>query len=139
MSLVQEIKKIKSSPKELRQFGLTLGSFFALLGSIALWKQSANAKALLMTAGAFLFFGILWPSVLKPFQKMWMGLALVMGAVMSRVILCALFFLVITPIGLITRLLGKDFLTRSWDPDKGSYWTDRPQTELDPKHYENQF
>ena len=139
MSLINEINNIDCSPKALRKFGLTLGIFFAVVGAIALWRHHAPAPAFFAAAGFFLFFGQVWPVVLKPLQKCWMGLAVVMGAVMSRVVLCVLFYLVVTPIGLLTRCFGKDFLNVTWDRNKESYWIERPTEKSDSKHYENQF
>ena len=139
MSLTQEIKEIKSSPKELREFGCTLGIFFAVIASISLWRHHGRAPVFFILAVIFLFFGIFLPIILKPFQKIWMGLALLMGAVMSRVILCILFYLVVTPIGLLARCFGKDFLSQSRDRNRESYWIDRPTEKQDALYYEKQF
>lgn len=56
-----------------------------------------------------------------------------------RLILVLLFYLVITPIGVITRLFGKDFLDRRIEKDKGTYWIPRKRAEMRKERYETQF
>lgn len=137
--LLQELKKIKSSDKDLRQFGVTLGVCFAGLAAIFWWKGKLFFWILAAVSGCFLGAALILPRILKPVQKIWMGLALVMGAVMSRVILCLLFYLVVTPIGWAVRLVKKDFLNRSLNLSKKSYWIDRSTPIMDESRYEKQF
>ncbi len=137
--LFQELKNLKSSDKDLRRFGLTVGFCFAVLAAIFWWKEKASFGMLGGVSGSLLGAALIRPRVLKPIQKIWMGLALVMGAVMTRVILCLLFYLVVTPIGLVVRLVKKDLLNQSLDPSKKSYWVDRSTPIEDKKRYEQQF
>jgi len=58
---------------------------------------------------------------------------------MTRIILSLLFYLIITPIGLISRLLGKQFLELRWNKLKGSYWNIRKKENYITDHYEKQF
>jgi len=59
-------------------------------------------------ATAILLLDMIWPSFFKPLAKLWFGLSHVLGTVMSKVILTLAFFLVLTPMGLLRSLLGKD-------------------------------
>jgi hypothetical protein len=79
------------------------------------------------------------PIVLKPLQKVWMTIAVVIGWVMARVVLTLLFFVVFTPMGLIARLFGKDFLILKRRGAGQSYWHPRKPGEYDPKRSEMQF
>ena len=68
----------------------------------------------------------------------WMAFAVVFGWVMTRIILSALFFFIITPIGIFTRLIGKDFLFLK-HRDENSYWNKRDRTHEFNQNYEKQF
>jgi len=83
--------------------------------------------------------GFLFPRALKYVYIAWMSAAIVLGFVVSNVILTVFFFLVITPIGLITRLLGKDFLALKIDREAPSYWISRARPSKTPAEYEQQF
>jgi hypothetical protein len=62
-----------------------------------------------------------------------------MGAVMSRVLLGIIFYLVITPLGLAARLTGKQFLDLKFKEVKPSYWIERTRSKKVPSDYEKQF
>lgn len=137
-AILDDIKKIKSGKKELREFGTVMGCFFAILGGLLFWRH----RPYLWAGGLCLFFftfGFLWPFALKPLQKAWMALAVSMGFVMSRVILSVLFFGVLTPLSLISRLLGKKYLDLSFrKPGEATYWT-RAQAKHEKEYYERQY
>jgi len=137
--VIAEIKKIESSKKKLREFGLLVGGVLCALG-ILLWWRGRGTFPYFLTPGILLVItGAVIPVILKPIQKAWMTLAILMGWVMTRVLLSVLFFLAITPIGLILRLTGKDILDQKLEPKKQSYWKIRPQTPRVPSDYEKQF
>ena len=137
--LLQEIKNIKSTKRELRNFGLTLGIAFGLLGILFIWKGNPSYFYLFALSGFLLVFGIVFPVVLKPFQKLWMTIALIIGYIMTRVILCLLFYLIITPISLTSRIFGTKFLDIKIEKSKSSYWIERKQDTLDKEKYEKQY
>ena len=118
------MKKIKKTNKELRKFGLTLAVAFALFGFLFLWRGKPAAPYLLGIAGFFLVFGLLLPRVLAPIEWLWMKMAHAMGWVVTRVLLTITFFLVITPLGFLMRLMGKFQLRLKFDPGIDSYWED---------------
>lgn len=137
--LIQEIKDIKSGKKELREFGITLFIVFGLFGTLFWWKHKPYFSYLLFASGFFGFFGFLLPGVLKPIQKIWMAIALVMGSIMTRIILSVLFYLVITPISIICRFSGKDVLDLKIDKAKKSYWIKREKSIINKSRYEKQY
>jgi len=126
--MISEIRNIKSGKKELRQFGFTMGIILAVLGVLLLVRGKDNYPYLFMASGVLIFLGLVWPAGLKPLQKAWMSLAVVMGWVMTRLILTVLFYLVISPIGLLAKLFNKDFLSLKLEPEAKSYWI-----PIDPK------
>ncbi len=137
--MLDEIKGIKSGKRELREFGVVVGAVLIVLGDLALWRGK-GASLYLLGAGALLFgFALAAPSALVPFQKAWMALGVVLGFFMSRLILSALFYLVITPIGVVMWLSGKDILDERIDRARPSYWHERPAASKPKESYENQY
>jgi len=137
--LLEEIKNIKSAKKDLRNFGLTVGIALGLIGAV-LWWLNKGAYPYFIGIGALLIVaGLAIPVILKPLQKVWMTIAVVMGWIMARVILTLLFYLVFTLTGLVARLFGKDFLDLKRRRDEASYWNRREPEEYDPKRSEMQF
>lgn len=107
----------------LRRFGLTTGLIFAgLLGFVLPWLWGAQPHRWPWIAGAILCsLALVAPRSLAPFYQGWMRLALVLGWINSRLILGIVFVLVLTPMGLVMRLLGKDPLQRQFEPERSSY------------------
>ena len=123
-----------------REFGLIVGVVFSLLG---LWwtyrGKFLNAAYFLTVVGAALVLsGVVVPRVLVMPRKGWMKLAEGMAYVSSRIILAFVFFLVLTPIGLIKRAMGWDPLHRRSAPGD-SFWLPYPPRQQDPRHYEKMF
>lgn len=137
--LIEDIRKIKGTPKELRDFGLLVGGVIAVLGALAFWFGRPAAPYLLSVGAALVMGGIAAPSVLRPLHKVWMSMALVMGFVMTRVILSVLFYVVFTAIGLLMRLFGKKLLDLRYKDGRDSYWHVRDTAEFDREHYKRQF
>jgi hypothetical protein len=137
--ITEEIKNIKSDKKELRKFSLVIGIFLGLLGGLSWWRSTGLYPWLFIVAMVFLLAGFGKPMLLKPIHKVWMTLAILMGWVVTRIILSILFYLIVTPIGLSTRLLGKDFLDLEFSDDADSYWIPRKEIRKDRSDYERQF
>ena len=138
--LVREIRDIKNTPSELRKFGITMAAALAVIGAYLLWRQKACYPYLFAVAALFLFAGLLVSSALKPVHRAWMTFALIMGWVMTRVVLAILFYLVITPTGLLMRLLGKDLINVKFDKGSAaSYWIARQIEPRQRDDYERQF
>ena len=137
--LLDEIKNIKSGKKELKEFGIVIGVAFAVLGLLFWWRNKSFYHWVLIIAALFLITGFLFPILLKPVHKIWMTFALLIGFVMTRVILLVLFYIVLTPISLISRLFGTQYLDLKYKDGKNSYWTYRIQKEFNKEIYEKQF
>jgi len=130
---------IKSDNKELQKFGLTIGAVLLIISAV-MFYYSSELKFHFGTAGIILIIlGYVFPKVLLPLQKVWMGLALILGFIMSRLILTLLFYIVITPIGLIAKLAGKDFLDLKYKKTKETYWNYREKKDYQKIDTERQF
>ena len=72
-------------------------------------------------AEAFFTWGLIAPSTVRPFYRLWMRFGFVMNVITTRIILGMVFYVVIFPFGLAFRLRGKDLLHRKWDHELQSY------------------
>ncbi|MBN1688164.1 MAG: hypothetical protein JW893_03615 [Candidatus Omnitrophica bacterium] len=133
------MKTIKSGKKELRSFAKVMTIASVVIFGLAWWLHGVRPVVLIYAAAFFFLAGFIAPVLLWPIHKIWMTLALMMGWVMTRIILTILFYLVVTPIGLLSRILGKRFLDLSFRENKESYWIHREQCEFNPKKYEVQY
>jgi len=133
-----EIKNIKNSPSDLRKFGLTIGIVFILIALILLWMSKSpliwGVIGIVIILAAFLY-----PSILKPLNKIWMIFAILLGWVMTRVILSILFYFAITLIRFLALAFNKKFLDFKMNPSAKSYWEKREKKKFDPSTYERQF
>ena len=139
MSLLDEIKLIHGSRKDLRRFGIMMALAFAFVGGLLHWRGHGIFILFYILAGLFLLIGAFGPVVLRPIHKVWMSLALVLGWFTTRIILILMFYLVFTPVGLVGRMFGKDFLDEKIDRAAPSYWHIRKDTKSDPEQFETQF
>jgi len=136
--LSADFKNIKSTPKELRSFGLTVGIGFLILAFI-LWRLDREIFSYLVWLGSFLIvIGIALPVVLKPFQKIWVIFSILLGWFMTRVILAILFYIGFTATRILGSIFGKKFLDLKMDK-KETYWIYRESTNSDKNTYEKQF
>jgi multisubunit Na+/H+ antiporter MnhG subunit len=123
---------------EWKKFGIALGILLAIIATILLLKKKS---IYIYFYGAGLFFilaALTVPIIIKPVFILFLYIAFVLGWVMTRVILSLLFYLVITPIGLIAKLFGKKFLDMKFSREKESYWLETGEDE-GVKSYEIQY
>jgi hypothetical protein len=123
-----------------REFGLVVGGVFVLLGGWWLYRgKFATVAPVLLTLGALLIlFGLIWPRALVWPNRAWMFLAEVLSWITTRIILGIVFFLVVTPIGVVKRLSGWDPLGRR-GARGASYWRPYSERQRNPRHYEKMF
>ena len=113
----------KLDKKGLRQFGFTFGCVIAgLFGLVIPWLFDLNYPywpwVVLLV---FVAWALIAPTSIEPFYKLWMRFGLLLNAVMSRVVLGIVFYLVVLPTGLIIRLKGRDPMNRKFDNNLESY------------------
>ena len=135
-----EIRQLKTGDRDLRKFGLLVGGVFGLLAAWCWWRGKPAFPYFLAAALPLMILGATWPRSLKAVYLAWMSLALVLGLIVSTVILTVFFYLIVTPIGLLARAVGKDFLSLRLDPGASSYWIKRDTSTPKQRHeYERQF
>ncbi len=141
--LWQEIKEVDTSKKALRSFGWVVGGVLLVIAAVVGWRNdwtlTTAAYVLGGIGGALVVLGLAAPVVLKPVYRVWMALAVVLGFIMTRVILSVVYYLVMTPIGLVMRLFGKDPMHRRIDPEASSYWIEKSYDDESPKRLEKYY
>lgn len=110
------------SRAELRRFGYVMAGGFAFFAAIAWWRESGLLPYLIGIATAFALLALVAPALLRRVEIVWMRFALVLGTIMTHVLLTVVFYLVITPIGLVKRLVSGDSLGKKPDPSLQTYW-----------------
>tara|TARA_B100002051_G_C16684947_1_gene612049 strand:+ start:219 stop:611 length:393 start_codon:yes stop_codon:yes gene_type:complete len=114
-------KEIKISSN--KSFGLV---FFVIFIIVALWPllNDGNIRIWsIIVSIIFLILGLLNSKILTPFNKLWMRLGALLGIIVSPIVMGVVYFGIITPIGLIMKLFGKDVLNLKLDKNKKTYWT----------------
>jgi hypothetical protein len=116
-----------------RKFGLTVGIAFLVLAGIAFWRGHPTTLRVLGTLGGVLVVaGLIVPTMLGPVEKAWMKFALLLSKITTPIFMGIVYFVVLTPIGLIRRTFGKSALVHP-QADLG-FWADRsasPPSALD--------
>ncbi len=136
--MFEEIKNIKTGVKDIRSFGFTIGVILIIVSSILFYYNNLLFKDFLIIAAFFIILGAIVPLLLKPIYLIWMTFAAIIGWVMTRVILSVVFYFIITPIGILTRILGKDFLALK-KVKSDSYWNSRDSDYETNQDYEKQY
>tara|TARA_B100000161_G_scaffold11977_1_gene7395 strand:+ start:83 stop:469 length:387 start_codon:yes stop_codon:yes gene_type:complete len=119
-----------------RSFGIVFFIVFLLIAIYPLINQGEIRIWSLIISFLFLFFGLLNSKILTPLNKLWFRFGLFLGKIISPIIMGVIFFLVVTPIGLLMRFFGKDVLNLKLNKKKSSYWIEKvgPKSKM-----KNQF
>ena len=136
--MIAELNSIKSSRKDLKNFGFVIGFILLIIGLFLFVKGKDLFVYFFSIGSVLIILGGITPPILKPIYKIWMIFAVIIGWIMTRIILSVLFFSIITIIGLFTRLLGKDFLNLESKSNE-SYWNIRNKEHELNQDYEKQF
>ena len=118
-----------------KNFGIVFFIVFLIVGLYPLINSENIRIWSLIISSIFLVFGLLNSKILTPLNKLWFKFGILLGKIISPFVMGIIFFLVVTPIGLIMRLLGKDVLNLKYSKNK-SYWIEKkgPKSKM-----KNQF
>lgn len=146
INIIKEIREeIRSAYREPSSRDMTILAvlFLVLPGAIGayllLWKGSWSGYWWI-AAGVVLSLCRLIVPLFRVIYRLWISFSVILGYFVSRILLTIIFFLVVTPTGLLMRLVGKDPMERKRDANTPSYWRrreDSPQTSIE--RYEKQF
>lgn len=108
-----------------KSFGILFFIVFAIIGLYPLLSFNFVRVWALVIALIFLVLGLTKPSVLKPLNTGWIKLGEILGKIIAPIVMLLVFFIVITPIGLMLRLFGKDILGLKFSEKVKTYWITR--------------
>ncbi|MBX3350962.1 MAG: hypothetical protein KF747_19750 [Nitrospira sp.] len=127
-----------ATEKDLRQFGLLVGSVFAVIGLWPILFRSESPRLWAVILGCLLIaLGAIAPRSLTQVHAGWMKIGHVLGSINTRIILGVIYYLLITPMGLAMRLMGKDSMHRTLARDAETYRVVRAPRPR--QHMRNQF
>ena len=133
------IVEINISKTNIRHFGIIIGLIFFTISSIYLWKYNTFNIYYIILGILIILIGYISPNILKPIYYIWMLLGNIMGWLITNILLCILYYIVIGSIALILRICGKKLLELNWDKSKESYWNYKSSVSIDKDTYEKQF
>ena len=108
-----------------RSFGLVFFTVFLIVG---LWPLKAGGSInfwLIIISLIFLCLGLTNSKFLSPLNKLWFKFGITLGAIIAPIVMCIIYFLVVTPIGLIMKIMGKDLLNLQYNKSIKTYWIKR--------------
>ena len=118
-----------------KSFGIVFSIVFLLIAIYPLINSEGLRVWSLIIAIIFLVLGLINSKVLTPLNKLWFKFGILLGKIVSPIIMGVIFFMVVTPIALIMRIIGKDLLNLKFNKDK-SYWIEKIGPKIKMK---NQF
>ena len=119
--LIKSNIKISSN----RNFGLV---FFFIFLVVSIWPLTHNESPRIWSAIislAFLILVLTRSKLLTPLNRLWAKFGIILGSIIAPIVMGVVFFLVITPIGLFMKIIGKDLLSIKYDKKKETYWVKR--------------
>ncbi|MBI3695661.1 MAG: hypothetical protein HY238_12590 [Acidobacteria bacterium] len=129
----------RTDPRQARKSALSVGLVLLSLGAFSYWRHHLLRAEILGSLGGFLLLlGLFAPRWAIPFHVAWMKFAAVLGYINSRIILSVMYYGVMTPIGVIMRLGGRDPLKRRHRASD-SCWIPRAKTRQDRDQFERLF
>ena len=119
-----------------RNFGIVFFIVFLLIGLWPLIEKSQIRYWSIFISLIFLVLGLIKSKILSPLNRIWFKFGMLLGKIISPLIMSLIFFLVVTPTGVLMRLLGKDILNLKLNKKSNSYWIkkDGPKSKM-----KNQF
>jgi len=130
-------REVKSSSD--KNFGFVFAIVFSIIGFWPLISSDQPRFWAMYIGAAFLGAAFLLPKALHPLNRLWMAFGLVLHKMVNPLVMGLLFFMVVTPIGLLMRLLGKRTLDLQIDESRQSYWIERDQPGPAIDGMKNQF
>ena len=119
-----------------RSFGIIFFIIFLLVSLYPLTNDESIRYWSLIISMIFLVLGLFNSNLLSPLNKIWFRFGILLGKLISPFIMGVIFFLVVTPIGLIMKIIKKDLLNLRFRKDKETYWIEKTEPKSKMK---NQF
>ena len=111
-----------------KNFGLV---FFIVFLIVGLWPIINNEPIRIWAIIISIFFlvlGLMNSKILTPLNKLWFRLGIFLGAIIAPIVMAIIFFLLVTPISFMVKMMGKDLLMQKYESKKKSYWINRDKS-----------
>ena len=119
-----------------RSFGITFFVVFLIVGIWPLlYSESIRIWSIIISL-IFLFLGLIKSRHLTPLNKLWSRFGILLGSIVSPIVMGLVFFVVLTPVAIVMKLIGKDILKKKFNKNKKTYWIYR---EKNISSLKNQF
>ena len=115
-------QKIKTSSN--KSFGIVFFIVFLIIALYPLIKDGEIRLWSLIVSLIFLILGLINSTILTPLNRLWFKFGIFLGKIVSPIVLGTIFFLIVTPTGLLLRLFGKDVINLKYN-DNNSYWIEK--------------
>ena len=139
IDIKHEIQIIDKSAKSIRKFGFILAGLFVAVSAFLLYKENSIWIVFAISGFITAIISFLIPKLLTPIYLILTVFSTVIGYFVSKIILSLMFIIFFVPVGLFTRLVGKDLLNKKIDRSSTTYWL-KKETPAPPKEqYERLF
>ena len=116
---------MKSKKVNNRSFGILFFIVFLLIGLYPILNEGKPNIYFLFLSLPFLILGLLNSKFLTPLNKAWLKLGEILGMIIAPIIMAIVYFVILTPISLLVRILGKDLLSIKFNKKLETYWINR--------------
>ena len=122
-----------------RSFGIVFAVVFLIIGLWPLWYAEGPRLWSLIVAATFFGLALVRPSLLGPLNRLWLAFGALLHRIVSPLVMGVVFYLTVTPIGLLMQILGKRPIPLGFDRACESYWIERDPPGPAPDTIKNQF
>ena len=108
-----------------RVFGLVFAAFCAIFGLLPILRHEGVRWWSMRMSGVLFLLAVLWPPLLHAPNRLWTRFGTLLSRIVNPIVTATLFYLVVTPVGVLMRFLGKDILQLRFNSRVDTYWTER--------------
>ncbi len=136
--LLNDTKEVKLPPNKI--FGGMFSAIFLVAAIYFSLELSIICASLSVFLSIIIYVISLWaPALLSPFNYIWYRLGEILSRLVQPIVLGVIYYLILTPLGVITRIAGRDFLRLKGKESLNSYWIERSSANNDQNSFKNQF
>jgi hypothetical protein len=131
--------KNKDTGPSNRSFGFTFTVVFAMLTALAWWRGWPGAVVYPVLAVGTLAATLMAPDLLSPLNRLWMRFGDLLHSIVNPVVMGVIYYIAVTPMALVMRMIGRDAMKRNLDRNAATYWEERSDFQQAAKGFERQF
>tara|TARA_Y100000590_G_C15721037_1_gene1013554 strand:+ start:2123 stop:2509 length:387 start_codon:yes stop_codon:yes gene_type:complete len=116
-----------------KTFGIFFSIIFFIISIYPIFYKNQLNYIFLLFSFIFLLVSLTRPKLFSFLNKLWINLGFLLGKIISPIVMAIIFFFLITPIGLLLRIFGKDFIKLKLNNNHKTYWIDKDNESSDMK------